>query len=118
MTKGQIEAKLSEAVSRFEAETMGRGPKKIRTHILQDLIVVRLTGFLSPSERNLSQTREGVDLVKKVRTMLFENARESLEAAVKSVLDVDIISTYSDVSTRTGEKIITIVVDRNIENII
>lgn len=118
MTKGQIEAKLSEAFSRFEAENMGRGPKKIRTHIFQDLIVVRLTGFLSPSEKNLAQSREGVELVKKVRTMLFENARDRLEAAVKSVLDVEIVSTYSDVSTRTGEKILTIVVDRDIEKII
>jgi len=35
--------------------------------------------------------------------------------AIKSVIDLNIISIYSDVSTRTGEKIITIVVDENIE---
>ena len=31
MTKGQVEAKISEAVSKFEIEFMGRGPKQIRT---------------------------------------------------------------------------------------
>lgn len=45
MTKGQLEAKLSEAVSKFEMEYMGRGPKTIRTFIAKDLIVVRLSGF-------------------------------------------------------------------------
>ena len=115
MTKGQIEARLSEAISKFEIEHMGRGPEKIRTIIFQDLIIVRLKGFLSKSERSLAQTKEGIDLIKKVRTALFENARENLENTIKDIIDVNIISTYSDVSTKTGEKIIGIVVDEDIE---
>ena len=115
MTKGQIESKLSEAISKFEIEQMGRGPEKIRTVIFQDLIIFRLTGFLSISEKNLAQNKDGVELIKKVRTALFESARKELEAAIKSVIDVEIISTYSDVSTKTGERIIAVVVDRNLE---
>lgn len=118
MTKGQIESKISEEISKFEVEQMGRGPKKIRTIIFQDLIVIRLTGFLSTSEKNLAQTKEGVDLIKKVRTALFESSRDELEQAVKSVLNVDVISTYSDVSTKTGEKVICIVVNQDIDNYI
>ncbi len=118
MTKGQIEAQLSEAISKFEVEHMGRGPEKIRTIIFQDLIIIRIKGFLSVSEKNLAQNKEGIDLVKKVRTALFENAREGLEETIKSVINVDIISTFSDVSTKTGEKIISIVVAQNIEKII
>ena len=115
MTKGQIEAKLSEAISKFEIEHMGRGPEKIRTIIFQDLIIVRIKGFLSKSEKNLAQNREGIDLIKKVRVALFENARIDLEETIKSVIDVNIISTYSDISTKTGEKIIAIVLDEDIE---
>ena len=118
MTKGQIESKLSEAKSKFEIEQMGRGPEKIRTIIFQDLIIIRLKGFLSTSEKNLAQNKDGVELIKKIRTALFENAREELEAVIKSVIDIEIISTYSDVSTKTGEKIIAIVSDKNIEEMI
>ena len=118
MKKGQIEAKLSEAISKFEIEQMGRGPEKIRTIIFQDLIIIRLKGFLSTSEKNLAQNKDGVELIKKIRTALFENAREELEAVIKSVIDIEIISTYSDVSTKTGEKIIAIVSDKNIEEMI
>ncbi|MBM7869741.1 uncharacterized protein YbcI [Clostridium pascui] len=115
MTKGQIESKLSEAISKFEIEQMGRGPEKIRTIILQDLILIRLKGFLSMSEKKLAHNKDGVELIKKVRTSLFENAREELESAVKSVIDANIVSTYSDVSTKTGEKIIAIILDQDIE---
>ena len=115
MTKGQIEAQLSEAISNFELDYMGRGPDQIRTIILQDMIIIRQNGFLSISEKNLAQSKDGVELVKKVRTSLFESSRDMLEGIIKSILDLEIISTYSDVSTKTGEKIIIIVADRNLE---
>ena len=115
MTKGQIEAQLSEAISKFELDYMGRGPDQIRTIILQDMIIIRQNGFLSISEKNLAKSKYGVELVKKVRTSLFESSRDMLEGIIKSILDLEIISTYSDVSTKTGEKIIIIVADRNLE---
>ena len=110
MTKGQIESKLSEAISKFEIEQMGRGPEKIRTVIFQDLILIRLNGFLSISEKNLAKNPGGIQMIK--------NARKELETTIKTVLDVNIVSTYSDVSTKTGEKIIAIVVDQDIEKLI
>ena len=115
MTKGQTEARISEAVSKFEIEYMGRGPKQIKTTIIQDLIVVRLKGFLSQSEQKLAENTQGVELLKKVRSTLFENAREYLENLIKEVVDIDIVSTYSDVSTKTGEKIIVLALDKNLE---
>jgi uncharacterized protein YbcI len=116
MTKGQTEAKISEAVSRFEIEHMGRGPKQIRTLIVQDLIIIRLFGFLSLSEQKLAENSQGVELLKKVRTMLFENSRDHLADLVKEVVDVEVVSTHSDISTKTGEKIIVITVGENLED--
>jgi uncharacterized protein YbcI len=115
MTKGQIEAKLSEAISKFEIEHMGRGPDKIRTIIFEDLIIVRLKGFLSKSEQSLVRSKEGISLIKEVSVALFENARQYLEEIIKSLIGLNIVSTYSDVSIKTGEKIIAIVVDEDIE---
>lgn len=118
MTKGQIEAKLCEAISKFEIEHMGRGPEKIRTIIFQDLIIIRLKGFLNKSEKKLAETKEGIDLIKKVRNALFENSRSDFEKTIKSVIDINIISIFSDVSTKTGEKIIAVVIDSDINEII
>jgi uncharacterized protein YbcI len=115
MTKGQVEAKISEAVTKFEREFMGRGPKQIKTIIVEDLIIIRLIGFLSKSEQKLTETNQGVELIKRVRSNLFENAREYLEDLIRGVIDVNIISVHSDVSTKTGEKIIVLTVGENLE---
>jgi len=42
-TQGEIEAAVCEGISRFEQEYMGRGPKDIHTHVIGDLLVVRLS---------------------------------------------------------------------------
>ena len=118
MTKGQLEAKLSEAISKFEIEYMGRGPKSIRTYIINDMIVVRLSGFLSPSEQKLTDNPQGIELFKKVRTTLFEGGRVDFEKLITDIINVSVVSTHSDISTKTGEKIIIITTDRNIEEII
>jgi uncharacterized protein YbcI len=116
MTKGQMEASISEAVSAFEMNYMGRGPKQIKTTICQDLIIIRLKGFLSQVEQKLAESSQGVELLKRVRTSLFESAGDYFEKQIKEVVDVDIVSLHSDVSTRTGEKIIVVTLKENLEN--
>jgi len=118
MTKGQLEAKLSEAVSKFEMEYMGRGPKLIRSYIINDMILIRLSGVLSPSEQKLTDNPQGIELFKKVRTTLFEGGRGYLETLITDIIDVAIVSTHSDISTKTGEKIIIITTDKNIEEML
>jgi uncharacterized protein YbcI len=115
MTKGQMEAKISEAVSKFEVEYMGRGPKQIKTTIVQDLVVIRLIGFISQAEQKLAENVQGVELLKRVRTTLFEQSKIYLENLVKQIITGEIISVHSDVSTKTGEKIIILTLDHNVE---
>ena len=52
-TQEEIEAAISEEISRFEQDYMGRGPKDIHVHLLGDLLVVRLRGVLAAAEQHL-----------------------------------------------------------------
>ncbi|MFW6022981.1 MAG: DUF2294 domain-containing protein [Halanaerobiaceae bacterium] len=114
MTKGQIEAKISQAVTKFEIEIMGRGPKHINTIIVNDLIIIRLEGFFSVSEKRLAENNS-VELIKKVRTLLFENEEENFKKIIEDIIDSRIVSLHSDVSTRTGEKIIVLTMEDDLE---
>ncbi len=108
-TRGQLEAEISEAIIKFEQEYMGRGPEETRTFLLDDLVFVRLKGVLTPAEKKLAgaQTDDrGRMLVKETRIELLEKGRELLEAIVRDVLGQKVISLHTDISTRTGERII------------
>ena len=108
-TQGEIEAAISEGISRFEQDYMGRGPKKIDTHLLGDLLVVRLQGVLTPAEQQLVKSlpgEKGRDLLKQVRTHLVETARPVMEAMVEKVTGVKVVTMHHDISTITGEKLV------------
>lgn len=57
-TQGEIEAAIFEGISRFEQEYMGRGTKDVHTHLLDDLLVVRLHGVLTAAEQQLIKAQE------------------------------------------------------------
>src|ERR1044072_3987176 len=100
-TQGEIEAAICEGMSRFEQEYMGRGPKDIRTHLIGDLVVVRLQGVLTAAEQHLVATlpaEKGRDLLKQVRTQLIESARPVLEALVQKVTGIKVLSLHHDIS--------------------
>ncbi|MGA2259148.1 MAG: DUF2294 domain-containing protein [Thermoguttaceae bacterium] len=88
---------------------MGRGPKNIHTHLLGDLLVVRLQGVLTAAEQQLVKSlsaEKGRDLLKQVRTHLIETARPLLEAMVYEVTGVKVLSLHHDISTITGEEVV------------
>jgi len=108
-SQGEIESAVCEGITRFEQEYMGRGPKDIRTHLIGDLLVVRLRGVLTAAEQQLVKSLpsdKGRDLLKQVRTHLMETARPVLEALVQESTGAKVVSLHHDISTLTGEEIL------------
>ena len=108
-TQGEIEAAICKGISRFEQEYMGRGPKDIHAYLLDDMLVVRLTGVLTVAEQQLAASlpaEKGRDLLKQVRIHLIETARPIMEAMVNDVTGVKVVSLHHDISTTTGEEVV------------
>jgi uncharacterized protein YbcI len=108
-TRGQIEAEISEAIIKFEKEYMGRGPLETKTHIIDDLVLVRLKGVLTQAEHQLVRAGEqsnGRELIKQVRIALLEKGRPLLETAIENLTGKKVISLHTDISTVTGERVI------------
>jgi len=103
---GQLEAQISEAMVKFERERMGRGPNRTHTHILDDMVIVRLEGVLTPAEMQLAKDPAGVRLLKEVRQVLVENSKDLLKRLIKQISGREVVSMHSDISAKTGERII------------
>jgi uncharacterized protein YbcI len=114
-TQGEIESAVSEGISRFEQDYMGRGPKDIHAHLLGDFLVVRLQGVLTAAEQHLVKSlsaEKGRDLLKQVRTHLIETARPVMEAMVEKVTGVKVVTMHHDISTTTGEEVVAFTLAR------
>lgn len=113
-SRGEMEDEFSKAMIRFEKDYFGRGAVEARTYILQDMILVRLRGILTPAEQQLAESRDGMLQVKDIRRQLFETARPHLVEIVRQVTGGRMISLHTDLSTSTGERIVVLVVETNL----
>ena len=117
-TKGQLEAEISDGITRFEKEHMGRGPLEIKTYIIEDLVIIRLKGVLTKAERALVKSDRNVrarELIKEVRNELIENGRSILEDMIRNITRRKVKSLHTDISTITSEKIIILTLDKVLE---
>ena len=108
-TKGEIEAAISEEISRFEQDYIGRNPKDIQVCLIDDLLLIRLRGVLAAAEQDLVKSlpsENGRDLLKRVRSHLIETTRPVMEAMVEKFTGVKLLSMHHDISTVTGEEVI------------
>jgi uncharacterized protein YbcI len=81
------------------------------------MIVVRLRGVLTRAEEKLSKNGEGQALVKDARRQLFESSRKILEDLVEEIIGCAVVGLHSDISTKTGERIIVLTVDTNLSEL-
>jgi uncharacterized protein YbcI len=114
-TKGQVEAEISNAIIQFEKDYMGRGPKETQTYIIDDMILIRLKGVLTPAEQQLAKNPEGTHLIKKVRSNLLEQGRGILCDLIEKMTGFKVASLHTDISTKTGERVIIFTLDGNLQ---
>lgn len=113
--RGEVEAEIAQAMVRFEKEFMGRGPLETKAYIIDDMVLVRLKNVLTAAEMKLTEVdehRKGRQLLKQVRQELLERGRPLLEQIMLDTLGVPVRSVHTDISTKTGERIIVFTLER------
>ena len=114
-TKGEIEAEISRAIVQFEIDYMGRGPKETRAYIIEDMVIVRLRGVLTPAEDQLTKSIDGKELVKKMRATLIDKARPLLYQVVGNITGAKILDLHTDISTESGDRVFVFSLDNNLQ---
>jgi uncharacterized protein YbcI len=104
-SKGFIEAEISKAITQWEKDFLGRGSISVKTDILRDMIIVNLRGILVPAEYSVCKTKDGILSIKRSRSELVESGIEELKKIITTITGEEINSFHTDISTRTGERV-------------
>lgn len=115
-TRGEVEAAIRNAIIKFEQEFMGRGPTDVRAFIIHDIILVRLKGVLTPAERQLAKSREGIGMVKQMRENLISQGREKLCQQMGEITGANTTALFTDIDVGVGERIIVFALDQDLES--
>ncbi|MGO2094323.1 MAG: DUF2294 domain-containing protein [Mammaliicoccus sciuri] len=115
MTKGACESKISKAITQWEKEYLGRGSLSVKTDIIRDMIIVDLQGVLTPAEYSVCETQEGLLSIKRTRSKLVESDMDHLYQMIFEITQQDVKSFHTDLSSRTGERMMIFKMHHNIE---
>lgn len=114
--RGETETAIRNAIIKFELEFMGRGPTDVRAFIIRDIILIRLKGVLTPAERQLAKSEEGISMVKQMRQNLISQGREQLCRQIFEITGADTTALFTDIDAIIGERIIVFTLDRDLES--
>jgi uncharacterized protein YbcI len=114
-TRAEMEVAIRNALIKFEQDFMGRGPTDVRAFIVRDLVVIRLKGVLTPAERQLAKTPDGVDMVKRIRQTLIAQGRDRLVKEVSDITGAKVLGIFMDIDAQIGEKVFVFTVGRDLE---
>lgn len=120
-SRGEIEAAVAKALARFEREFLGRGPRDIQAHLIDDTLVVHLRGVLSSAEERLlgasadggahADGGEAAELLRRLRSRLVLAGRAILERLVTEATGARAVGLHHDLSAATGEELIVVTLD-------
>ena len=115
-SKGQLEAEISTAVTKFEKDYIGRGPKESKSFIIEDMVIIRLKGILTPAEEKLAVEDGGAQLIKQMRMRLIDSSQKLLEEIIEEITGQKVSSLLTDINPKSGERIFIFTLPQNLEN--
>lgn len=117
ITRTDIETGIRNAIIKFEQEFLGRGPDDVRAYVVRDQILVRLKGVLTPAERQLAKTVDGVEMVKRLRQNLIAQGREKLMEQVSEITGAKAVGLFTDIDAQLGERVFLFTLDADLEGL-
>jgi uncharacterized protein YbcI len=110
-SQGEIEAAVCDAVARFQQEFMGRGPRHVHTHLIENKLFVHMEGVLTAAEQRLMDAHSngngrGAELLKQLRSHLVVAGKALLDTLVRDATGAQPVSVHHDISPTTGEEVL------------
>ncbi|HSQ90924.1 MAG TPA: DUF2294 domain-containing protein [Nitrospiraceae bacterium] len=110
-----MENAIRNTIIKFEQEFLGRGPDEVRAFVVRDLVVVRMKGILTPAERQLAKTAEGVEMVKRLRQTLIAQGRDKLCEQINDITGAKILGVFTDIDVQLGERVFVFTMDHDLQ---
>lgn len=104
--KQKIETEICEIAGKFFKEQLGEQIDVVKAQIIDDAIIVRFKNVLSPSEKEMIESKkEGGAIMKDLKEKLIKKSQPLLESMIKELTKTKVIDIHSSFDVQTGERI-------------
>lgn len=99
--RGEVLAKISDAVAGIWARRHGHGPDSAKTYAMDDFVLTVLQGGFTPQEETLLASGH-VDLVRRVRGVFEAELMDDYRPLMRRLTGRDLVDYQSQMLARTG----------------
>ena len=107
-TRQQIADMVARAVRGFEADVLEEVASRVDVAMIDDLIIVRLYGVLTPAERRLAGSPNGPALIKQFRSSLLDGERPRLVRAIADITSLEVQEVFTDIHVASRQQVIVL----------
>jgi uncharacterized protein YbcI len=94
-TRTTIEREISNFISYYIKETLGRGPRDTEIKITDNVLVFLIKGILTQMEKNILNSQEGKNVVLRARQLFVENTNEEYIASFERIVGLKVLENYA-----------------------
>lgn len=87
----QLEANIKREITKLYKVIHGKGPKETGVKIWGNILIIKLTGSLTPLEDSLRHSAGGEELVHKIRDILIVNENDYYTPLFEEVLETKVM---------------------------
>lgn len=114
MDKGELEERINLLTAQIYKEMLGKGPKRVRTALSNDVLIIRLERYETTIFSHLSSNDKGREVLKSIRRKLFDIFEEDAKKRYEEVVKKKVKEIYYDAQKLEGEIVLTIIFESNI----
>lgn len=100
------EKEIAEIFRKVEKKYWDKKSKELKVYLVDDLIIIRTKGSLSPAEKEFAKTEEGRALLKQLKAKELDGIKNVLKFMLENKLNTQLLSITIDTNPELNETII------------
>lgn len=95
---GKKETAFNDIVRKMRKDIFGKGPERIFTHFVENMAVTTMNGILTPTEKFISQSKDGKKVIHSARTEMIRDVyKEDVPIVMEELVGSKLLHIFSDV---------------------
>ncbi|WCK55475.1 DUF2294 domain-containing protein [Aneurinibacillus sp. Ricciae_BoGa-3] len=92
------EAQFNDIIRKVRKELFGKGPERIQTNFVGNMAITMLSGNLTPTEKFITRTPEGKEMVHTARTRMVQQVYEkAIPEGLEELVGSKLIHLFNDI---------------------
>ncbi|MEJ8777391.1 DUF2294 domain-containing protein [Pseudogracilibacillus sp. ICA-222130] len=109
---------FNDIIRKLRKDCFGKGPEKIQTTFVNDMAITRLYGNLTPTEKFISSTSEGKDIVHTARTKMIQEMYETnYPEHMEELVGAKLVHLFTDMKIEEDMAVSVFIFDRPIDKV-